>query len=145
MGTMSYVSHLNIFRASVYCHVSKDLRKKLEPTIELGAFVDYTNTPHNYRVYLPSLRMIFVQRNVNFDEEKVMQCSLDRKLQSPTEEELLSSKEETWEVVKQPKIKEKRLETSTQEETSSRGEFRAKWAEGSHAAIPPGQRWGDMK
>ena len=38
-----------------------------------------------------------------------------------------------------------RVEASTHVETSSRGKFRAKWAEGSHAAIPPGVRWGDVK
>jgi len=38
-----------------------------------------------------------------------------------------------------------RVEASTHAETSSRGECLAKWAEGSHEAIPPGVRWGDVK
>jgi len=60
LGKKSYVSHFKIFGASVYYHVSKESRKKLEPPIELGVFVGYTETPHNYHVYFPSLRMIFM-------------------------------------------------------------------------------------
>ena len=29
-------------------------------------------------------------------------------------------------------------------ETTHVEKFRARWAEGVHAAIPPGERWGDM-
>ena len=32
-----------------------------------------------------------------------------------------------------------------QTETYRRGEFRARWAEGVHAVIPPSVRWGDVK
>ena len=42
------VSHFKIFGSSVYVHVTKDARKKLEPTTEIGIFVGYTETPHNY-------------------------------------------------------------------------------------------------
>ena len=52
------------------------------------------------------------------------------------------------EVVEQPqlkKLREDRVETSTHAETSIRGEFRAKWVEGSHGAISLGVRWGDVK
>ena len=52
------VSYSNIFGASVYYHVSKELRNKLESTVELGVFVGYTKTPHNYHVYFPSLIVI---------------------------------------------------------------------------------------
>jgi len=71
-GRKSDVSHFGIFRASVYCHVSKESRKNFEPTTKLGVFVGYTETPHNYHVYLPSLKMKFVWRDVNFDEEKAI-------------------------------------------------------------------------
>jgi len=36
------VSHFLIFGATMYCHVSKDMKKKLEPTNEMGVFVGYT-------------------------------------------------------------------------------------------------------
>ena len=45
------ISHLNIFGSLVYIHVTKDARNKLEPTAEVGIFLGYTETPHNYRVY----------------------------------------------------------------------------------------------
>lgn len=70
------VSHFIIFGAFVYFHVSKDSREKPESVAELGVFAGYTETPHNYQVYLPSLRVIVVRRDVNFDEEKAMRCSL---------------------------------------------------------------------
>jgi len=62
------VSHFTIFRASTYYHVSKDSMKKVEPTTELGVFVGYIETPHNYWVYLTSLRMTVVRRDLKFDE-----------------------------------------------------------------------------
>ena len=59
-GKKLNVSHLNIFGSSVYVHVTKNARKKLEPTTEVGIFVGYTETPHNYRVYFPNSRMTMV-------------------------------------------------------------------------------------
>jgi len=52
------------------------------------------------------------------------------------------------EVVEQPQLEKPRgdqVEASTQAETSNRVKFRAKSAEGSHATIPPGVRWVDVK
>eukprot|EP00253_Pinus_taeda_P030149 PITA_30149 len=46
------LSHLRTFGANIYIHVTKDARKKLEPTAKVGIFVGYTDTPHNYHVYL---------------------------------------------------------------------------------------------
>ena len=45
------ISHLKIFGSPVYIHVTKNSRKKLEPTAEVGIFLGYTETPHNYRLY----------------------------------------------------------------------------------------------
>ena len=53
-GKRPDVGHFKIFGSSVYFHVTKDARKKLVPTKKLGIFVGYINTPHNYRVYLPT-------------------------------------------------------------------------------------------
>ena len=54
----------------------------------------YTDTPHNYRVYLPSHRMTIVRRDVKFDEEKAISCSLEREVLLHENEELLAPKEE---------------------------------------------------
>ena len=39
------ISHLNIFGSPVYIHVTKDARKNLKPTVEVGIFVGYTEHP----------------------------------------------------------------------------------------------------
>ena len=51
-------------------------------------------------------------------------------------------------VVEQPYFEKERgvgVEECTQVETSKRGKFRARWAEGVHAAKPPGVKWGDVQ
>ena len=59
-GKKPDISHLKIFGSSIYIHVKKDARKKLELTAEVGIFVGYTETPHNYDVYFPNSRMTVV-------------------------------------------------------------------------------------
>ena len=44
-GKKPDVSHFKIFGSYVYVHVTKDVRKKLEPTTEVGIFFGYTKTP----------------------------------------------------------------------------------------------------
>ena len=88
------VSHFRIFGSSVHCHVTKDARKKLDPTVELGILVGYTDTPQNYRVYLPSTQRTVVRMDLKFDEQKAMQVSLERELKLHAEEELSVLKEE---------------------------------------------------
>ena len=80
LGKKPDVAHFRIFGSSVYCHVTQDARKNIEPTTVLGIFVGYIDTPHNYRVCLPYHMMTVVHRDVNFDEEKPMRCSLEREL-----------------------------------------------------------------
>ena len=60
-GKKPDVSHFKIFCSSFYVHVIKDAKKKLESTVEVGIFVGYTETPHNYHVYFPNNRMIVVR------------------------------------------------------------------------------------
>ena len=71
-GNKPDVSYFKIFGLSVYCHVTKDARKKLEPTTKVGIFVGYTDTPYNYWVYFLTQKMTVVKRDVKFDEEKTM-------------------------------------------------------------------------
>ena len=79
-------------------HVTKDTRKKLELTTEVGIFVGYTETPHNYRVFFPNNRMTVVQQDIKFDEGKAMWLSLERELDLHAEEELLVPKDESQDV-----------------------------------------------
>jgi hypothetical protein len=59
-GKKPDVSHFKIFGSSVYVHVTKDSRKKLELTAEVGIFLGYTETPHKYRVYFLNSKMTFM-------------------------------------------------------------------------------------
>ena len=97
-GKKPDVSYFKIFRSSIYVHVTKDSRKKLEPTTEIQIFLGYIDTPHNYRVYFPNNRMIVVRKDIKFDEEKAMRLSLERELDLHAEEELLVPKNEHQDV-----------------------------------------------
>ena len=88
------VGHFRIVGSLVYFHVTKDAREKLESTTELGIFVGYIDTPHSYRVYLPTSRRTTVHRDLKFDEQKAMRVSLERELQLQAMEELLVPNEE---------------------------------------------------
>ena len=69
-GKRPDISQLWIFGSPVYMHVTKDARRKLDPTTEVGIFVGYTDTPHNYRVYLSDSRKTVVRRISNFRRRK---------------------------------------------------------------------------
>jgi len=86
------VGHFRIFGSSVYFNVTKYAWKKLETTSKLGIFVGYTDTPHNYRVYLPTSKMTVVCRDVIIDEENAMRFSLEMELQLHAFEEILLPK-----------------------------------------------------
>eukprot|EP00253_Pinus_taeda_P024974 PITA_24974 len=112
-----------IFVSTVYCHVTKDAQKKLESTTELGILVGYTDTPHNYWVYLPTNQRAVVRRDLKFDDKKAMRVSLERELQLQVVEEILVPKEEQPQTdAKQPHAEVPRLETSTQAESSRDGQ-----------------------
>jgi hypothetical protein len=113
------VSHFKIFGSSVYVHVNKDARKKMELTAEVGIFVGYTETPHNYRVYFPNSKMTVMRRDIKFDDGKAMQLLLERELDLDAEEELLVPKDESQDV-DQPHEEVHRVEETTQAKPSIR-------------------------
>ena len=61
-------------------------------------------------MYVPSHRLTVVSRDVKFDDDKSMRCSLERELQLHEDEELLAPKEEPDDDVKQPHVEEQRVE-----------------------------------
>jgi hypothetical protein len=94
-GKKPDVSHFNIFGSSVYVHVTKNARKKLESTVEVGIFVGYIETPHNYCVYFPNSKLTVMRRDIKFDEGKARWLSLEREIDLHAEEELLVPKDES--------------------------------------------------
>jgi hypothetical protein len=115
------VSHFKIFGSSVYVHVTKNYRKKLEPTFEVGIFLGYTETPHNYHVYFPNSNMNAMLRDIKFDEGKSMWLSLERELDLHVEEELLVPKDESQDV-DQPNEEVHGVEEATHVEPSIRND-----------------------
>jgi len=65
-GKRANISHLRIFCSNIYMHVTKDARKKLELTAEVGIFVGYTNMLDNYHVYLLDSRKTVVRQDIKF-------------------------------------------------------------------------------
>jgi len=88
------VCHFWNYGATVCYHVSKDKKNKLEPKNNMGVVIGYIKTQFNYWVYFPSLKVTVVMRDVKFDGEKDMGCSLEWELIIPPREELLDSKKE---------------------------------------------------
>ena len=106
----------------------KDARKKLEPTVEVGIFVGYTDMPHNYCVYFPDIRKTVVRRDIKFQEEKAMQCSLEREPHLHADQELLVPKEELPDV-DQPQEEVQEVEETTHVVPTIRGRKRTTKAE----------------
>ena len=121
-------SHLNILGSHVYIHVTKDARKKLEPTAEFGIFVGYTETPHNYCVYFPDSRMTIARRDIKFHEEKSMKLSLEMEIHLHADEELLVPKDEPQDV-DNPQEEFHGLEETTHAVPNIRGRKRTTEAE----------------
>ena len=81
------------------------------------------------------------------ERERILPLNMQSQKKSQTiveEPRLVQQLQEVVEQSQQGKLRGDRVETSTHAETSSRGKLRARWAEGPHAAIPPGRRWGDV-
>lgn len=90
----------------------------------------YTDTPHNYRVFLPTSQRIVVRRDLKFDEKKSMQVSLERELELHAEEEFLVPKEEKPPIdAKKPHVEDPGVETSTHAESSGDGWKRSREAD----------------
>jgi hypothetical protein len=58
------VENLRIFGCSVYSHIPKDKRNKLEPSGKKGIFMGYSDSSKAYRIYIPEQHKIEVSRDV---------------------------------------------------------------------------------
>jgi hypothetical protein len=63
------VGHFRIFGCTTYSYVPSKKRTKLEPMVERGIFVGYSETSKAFRIYLPSLRKTVLRRDVRFEKE----------------------------------------------------------------------------
>ena len=82
----------------------------------------YTDTPHNYRLFLPTSEKTVVHRDLKFDKRKAMRVSLERELKLHAKEALLVAKEGEAQIDEaHPHAKDPRVETSTHVESSRDG------------------------
>jgi len=69
------IGHLRIFGCITYSYIPKEKRTKLEPTIEKGIFVGYSETSKAFRIYIPAQRKVVVRRDVKFEEDRAFRRS----------------------------------------------------------------------
>ena len=66
------ISHFHVFGCSLYFHVVKDKRNKLEATGKKGTFVGYYDNSKAYRIYNPSHKKVKIRKDVTFDEDATL-------------------------------------------------------------------------
>jgi hypothetical protein len=118
-GKKPVVFHFNIFGSSIYVHVTKNIGKKMELNVEVGIFLGYPETPHNYHLYFPNSKMTVMRWDTKFDEGKSMRLSLERELYLHAKEEHLVPKDESQDV-DQPDEEVHGLEEATHVDPSIR-------------------------
>ena len=84
----SEVGHLRIFGFPVYIHVPKDKRTKLEPSGKKGTFVGYSEFSKDYKIYIPELRRIEVNKEVTFEEEMAIRKGRGSDMEIDDDEEM---------------------------------------------------------
>ena len=62
-------NHLRIFGFSMYIHIPKEKRTKLNPSGRKGIFIGYSDTSNAYQIYFPRFKKIDINRDVTFDED----------------------------------------------------------------------------
>ena len=82
------VSHLRIFGCPVYIHISKEKRKKLDPSGRKGIFVGYFEILKAYRIYFPGFKKIDINRDIKFDEDSSYKKYVKRPIEEPIETEV---------------------------------------------------------
>lgn len=74
-GQQPQVGHLRIFGCITFSHVPKARRTKLEPTVEKGIFMVYSETSKAYWLYILASRRVVVRCDVKFKEERAFRRS----------------------------------------------------------------------
>lgn len=74
-GKKPQLTHLCIFRCVKYSQVPKEKRTKLDPTVDKGIFVGYSETCKAYWIYILALQSVVVRQNVKFEEERAFRRS----------------------------------------------------------------------
>eukprot|EP00253_Pinus_taeda_P025394 PITA_25394 len=86
-GKKPDVGHFRIFGCLTYSYVPKENMTKLEPTVDKGIFVGYSETSKAYRIYILAQRKVVVRRDVKFEEERAFKRSREWYPKSPNPQE----------------------------------------------------------
>ena len=92
-GEKPEFSHIRIFSYSVYIHIQKEKRTKLDPSRRKGIFVGYSDTSNSCQIYFQGLKKIDINRDVTFYEDSTN----FRSRRKPTQE------------IKEPKKRESKI------------------------------------
>jgi transposase InsO family protein len=80
-GVKPEIGHFRIFGCSIYFHVPKEKRSKLDPSRRKGTFVGYNESSKAYQIYIPDQRQIEISRDVTFEEEIAFQKSRESRME----------------------------------------------------------------
>ena len=67
-GEKPKVGHLRVFGCTVYAHIPKDERRKLDAKARKCIFLGYSNNRKGYRLYDQSIRRVIHSQDVRFNE-----------------------------------------------------------------------------
>jgi hypothetical protein len=89
---------------SVFVHIPKEKRTKLNPSGKKGIFVGYCEVSKAFRIYIPGYHHIEISRDVTFDEYATLKKSIRCDLKEVYEEEPVAPKvaEPVREVITSP-------------------------------------------
>jgi transposase InsO family protein len=86
-GKKPKVSHLKIFGCSVFIHIPKEKRNKLDTSGKKGIFMGYCEVSKAFRIYIPGQHHIEINRDLTFDEDAALKKSKICQLEEVYEEE----------------------------------------------------------
>jgi hypothetical protein len=87
-GKKPNVEHLRIFGCPVYIHISKDKRKKLEPSGKKGIFVGYSESSKAHIIYILEQHKVEVRRDVILNEKMAFKKSIEESIEEEEYEEI---------------------------------------------------------
>ena len=69
-GRRHNLAHLRVWGCVAYARVPKETRRKLDANAQRYAFVGYTNSTKQYKLYDPVKRKVTLSRDVEFEERR---------------------------------------------------------------------------
>jgi len=67
-GRKPNISHLRVFGCEAFSFIVSEKKKKLDQKAEKCIFVGYDSQHRGYRLYSPSYKVMFISRDVKFNE-----------------------------------------------------------------------------